>query len=169
PSRRAATAAPAILPMLLIFTATAAGQQPTPLTLADADALALRNNPRIPAAEFTAQAAAQVPIEQRSVYLPNASVNITGVGADNGSRIAAGALNNPIVYDRFATGVTVNQFITDFGRTKNLIDSSKLHAQAQDQNTEVTKDQVVLQTDRAYFAVLRAIALLSVAQETIKA
>jgi outer membrane protein len=155
--------------LLLASTAVALAQQPAPLTLAQADALALQNNPRVPSAQFTAQAAAQVPIEQRSIYQPNASVNVTGVGADNGSRIAAGALNNPIVYDRFATGVTVNQFITDFGRTKSLIDSSKLHAQAQDQDTELTKDQVVLQADRAYFAVLRAIALLSVAQETVKA
>jgi outer membrane protein len=149
-----------------------AQQAPPPpmhLTLTEAEKVALQTNPRIPAAQFTARAAAQVPVEQRSVYLPNVTGNLTGVGADNGSRLAAGALNNPIVYDRFAAGVTVNQFITDFGRTHNLIGSAKLHAQAQDQTTELTKDQIVLQTDQAYFAVLRAIALLQVARETVKA
>jgi outer membrane protein len=154
---------------LLLAVAASAQQSTMPMTLAQAEQLALQNNPRIGLAQFTANAAAQVPIEQRSAYQPSVTGNITGVGADNGSRLAAGALNNPVVYDRFAAGITVNQFITDFGRTRNLINSSTLHAQAQQQNAELTKDQIVLQTDRAYYGVLRAISLLSVAQETVKA
>jgi len=35
----------------------------------------------------------------------------------NNSRIAAGVLNNPIIYDRYANGFTVSQLVTDFGRT----------------------------------------------------
>ena len=37
-------------------------------------------------------------------------------GWDN-TRIMAGGLNNPSVYDRVAEGVAVSQLITDFGRT----------------------------------------------------
>ena len=94
---------------------------------------------------------------------------MTGVGADTGSRLAAGGLNNPVVFSRFAAGVTVNQFITDFGRTRSLIDSAKLRAQAQDRNVELTKDQAVLQADRAYFALLRANSLLTVFRATVQA
>ena len=50
---------------------------------------------------------------------------MTGVGASDGSRIAAGALNNPIIYDRFASGIGVSQLVTDFGRTANLVDRPK--------------------------------------------
>ena len=42
--------------------------------------------------------------EARSAYFPTASGSITGAQAQTGSRIAAGGLNNPIIYDRFATG-----------------------------------------------------------------
>jgi outer membrane protein len=156
--------------IVLLFSGLASAQQSAlRLTLGDAEKLALQNNPRVPAAQFLARAAAQITAEQKSAYQPAVAVNITGVGADNGSRLAAGALNNPVVYDRLASGIIVNQFIADFGRTHNLIEASKLRAQAQEQDTELTKDQIVLQTDSAYFAVLRALSLLSVARETVKA
>ena len=94
---------------------------------------------------------------------------MTGAGALNGSRLAAGALNNPIIYDRFASGITVSQLVTDFGRTKNLIESSKLHAQAANQNAEATREQVILGVQRAYFTVERAQAVLRVASQTVQA
>ena len=49
----------------------------------------------------------------------------TGVGADDGSRLAAGGFNNPIVYSRLGSGLSVNQLITDFGRTSNLVQISE--------------------------------------------
>ena len=76
---------------------------------------------------------------------------MTGVGADTGSRIAAGSLNNPVIYNRLGTGITVNQLITDFGRTSNLVQSSKLRAQAQQQVAETARAQILLATDRAIF------------------
>ena len=41
--------------------------------------------------------------------------SVTGADAENNSRIAAGFLNNPIIYERYANGITVNQLVTDFG------------------------------------------------------
>ena len=95
--------------------------------------------------------------------------NLTGVGADSGSRLAAGALNNPAVYSRLASGVTVSQMLTDFGRTRSLVEAAKLRAQAQDQVTESTRADILLATSRAYFNVLRATAVLQVAQQTVAA
>ena len=46
---------------------------------------------------------------------------------------------------------------------------SKLQAQAQDQVTETTRAQILLDTSRAYFAVLRAEAVLKVAKQTVAA
>src|SRR5437870_1260143 len=130
-------------------------QAPLRLTLAEARRLALQNNPQAAAAQFTAAAAYQVPNQYRAAFQPNMFGSLTGVGADNGSRLAAGGLNNPVVYDRLGSGLTVSQMITDFGRTSNLVQSAKLRAAAQDQVTESTRAQILLSVSRAYFGVLR--------------
>jgi outer membrane protein len=144
-------------------------QAPMHLTLTDAERLAVKNNPALAAAQYSAQAVAQTPIEARSALFPTATGSVTGVGADAGSRLAAGALNNPVVYNRLGTGVTVNQLITDFGRTRDLVDSAKYQAQAENQNVQNVDAQVLLETDRAYFAVMRAQSVLTVARQTVDA
>src|SRR5438874_9476040 len=82
-----------------------AAQQPMRLTLAEADKLAIQNNPQFTAAKYNAAAAYQVPAEYRSNLAPTITSSITGVGADNASRLAAGGLNNPIVYNRLGSGL----------------------------------------------------------------
>jgi outer membrane protein len=90
------------------------------------------------------------------------------VEAEHDSRIAAGALNNPIIYDRYANGATVSQLVTDFGRTHELVKSSSLHAQAEKENVTTSRADVLINVDRAYYSVLRAQAVLKVAEETVK-
>ncbi len=148
---------------------TPAPQPPLHLTLAQAYQLAVQNNPRFSSARFTAAAAHQVPNQYRANFQPNVSGALTGVGADSGSRLAAGGLNNPVVYNRLGSGLVLSQMITDFGRTANLEGSARLHAQAQDQASEFTRSQILLNTGTAYFAVLRAQAVLAVAQKTVEA
>jgi outer membrane protein len=147
----------------------ASAQQPLRLSLAEAEQMAIKNNPALSAEQFAVQAALQVPAEVRAAALPNVIGSITGVGADSGSRLAAGALNNPVVFSRLATGITVNQLVTDFGRTASLVESSKFHAAAEGQIAETVRANILLQTDRAYFAVLRAKSVLTVATQTVSA
>ena len=139
------------------------------LSLPEAEAMALKNNPRVSEAEFRAKAYEDITREFQSAYYPTLVGNITAVGADSGSRLAAGALNNPVVYDRVAGGVTMNQLVTDFGRTGNLVQSASLSAQAQREGVSFTKADLILRTDAAYLAVLRTRTLLAVARETVKA
>jgi len=147
-----------------------AQQPPTlPLTLAQAEKFAIQNNPQFSAAQFNAQAAYQEPLQLRAGLLPMVAGSVTGVGADSGSRLAAGGLNNPVVYNRLASGLYASQLLTDFGRTRGLIDSAKLRAQAQDQVTETARADILVATARAYFGVLKAQAVLKVAQETVTA
>ena len=151
------------------------GQAPLPaqqtmhLTLAEAQRLAIQNNPRYTAARLNAAAAYQVPAQYRSNFEPGVYASFTGVGADNGSRLAAGGLNNPVVYNRIGSGLSVSQMITDFGRTSNLVGMAKLQASAQDQAAETTRAQILLVTSRAYFALLRAQAVMRVADQTVAA
>jgi outer membrane protein len=155
--------------LTLVFPAGVFAQQPMHLTLADAQRLAVQNNPQYSSAKYTAAAAHQQPAQYRAAELPNLSGAVTGVGADNGSRLAAGVLNNPSVYSRAAAGVIASQLITDFGRVHNLVGMSNLQAQAADQAGEFTRADVLLAATRAYFDVLRAQAVLKVALQTVAA
>jgi len=154
--------------LLILAVLPAMAQQPTlHLTLAEAERLAVQNNPALTAAKYTAAAAGQVQAEYHAAYSPSFTGSLTGVGADNGSRLAAGALNNPVVYNRLGTGLTVSQMVTDFGRTGNLVEMAKLNAQAQDEVANTTLAQILLAVGRGYFSVLRSQALLDVARQTI--
>jgi outer membrane protein len=140
---------------------------PTVLTLADATKLALQNHPQIASANYRALAAQEAVKETRAGYFPKADLYADAVGAnDEGTRIMAGGLNNPSVYDRGAGGLAVSQLITDFGRTANLTASSKFQAQAENQNANATREQVLLQVNVSYFGALEAQAVLQVAQQT---
>jgi outer membrane protein len=158
-----------LTPTLLLTAPVWAQQQNQSLTLAQAEQLAIQNNPQFSAAQYNAQAAYQVPLQFRAGLMPTLGGSVTGVGADSGSRLAAGGLNNPVVYDRLASGLYASQLITDFGRTRGLMASAKLRAQAQDQVTETTRADILAATARAYFGVLRAQAVLKVAQQTVLA
>ena len=134
-----------------------------------AEAIALKNNPQITIGKLQALVAQQNVRETRSALLPSAYLSVTGVDAHDNSRISAGGLNNPIIFPRAAAGVTVNQLITDFGRTSNLLSSSEYQAKAQDQLAIATSAQIILAVDEAFFNALETKALVSVAQETVHA
>jgi outer membrane protein len=139
------------------------------LSLKDAEALALRNNPAISVARLNALASQQALREVRSSLWPQAYADLTGVDSHDNSRIAAGGLNNPIVYQRAAAGATVSQLITDFGRTTNLVSSANFTAKAENQNALATKEQILLAVDQAFYGALQAHAVFTVAQQTVSA
>ena len=139
------------------------------LTLHEAERLAADNHPQVRAGEFAALAAGESVRETRSAYFPTALVSFTGAGAADGTRIAAGGLNNPTILDRFAAGIGVSQLLTDFGRTSSLVASSRFVADARDKDVEARRADVLLEVDRAYFDALRAQAVLKVARETVDA
>lgn len=141
---------------------------PQSLTLAEADAIALHNRPRLLASVYGAQAADEATREVRSAYFPTVEGNATGAKAENGSRIAAGALNNPSVYDRYANGIEASQLITDFGRTHNLNKSAHFAAQAQQQDANATRASVLLEVNEDYYRVLQTQAVLRVAEQAVK-
>ncbi|HZC65809.1 MAG TPA: TolC family protein, partial [Candidatus Dormibacteraeota bacterium] len=170
----------AFLGALLLGADVAPAQTPSPaqnsaappartLTRQQAEALALKNNPNISVANLNALISHQLVREQRSALLPTASLNVTAVASDPGSRLSAGGLNNPILYPRAAAGVAVSQLLTDFGRTNNLVASSELHAKAEDQSAIATTADIVLAVDQAFFNALETQALVTVAQQTVSA
>jgi outer membrane protein len=140
-----------------------------PLTLQQAEAIALKNNPQISIGRLRALAAQQYVREARSALLPNAYLSLTAVDANPGSRISAGFLNNPTLYSRAAGGASVSQLVTDFGRTTNLLSSSEYGAKAEDQNAAATRADILLVVDQAFYNSLETKALVTVAEETVHA
>ncbi|HEY1423068.1 MAG TPA: TolC family protein [Candidatus Acidoferrum sp.] len=139
------------------------------LTRKQAEALALKNNPQITVGKLRALQAGQYVRAQRAALLPNAYLSLTAADASSGARIAAGGLNNPIIYPRAASGVAVSQLITDFGRTSNLLSSAESSAKSEEENSAATTAQVVLAVDQAFYNSLETRALLDVAQQTVDA
>jgi outer membrane protein len=145
-----------------------AAQAGTPLTLQQAEAIALRSNPQITIGTLRALQAQQYVRETRSALLPTAYLSLTGVDAESGSRIAAGGINNPILFTRAAGGTTVSQLVTDFGRTTNLVSSSEFQAKAGDKNAAATREDIVLAADQGFYSALETGEPVKVAQQAVE-
>ena len=139
------------------------------LTLAQAEKIALQQNPHVQIARLIALAEGQVRREARSANLPALTGDLTAVDSHDGSRITAGGLNNPVVYQRAAGGVTLSQLMTDFGRTNALVSSADLNARAAASNESASREDVQLAVDEAFYHALASQAILLVAQQTVVA
>ena len=151
---------------------TPAAQSPPPqavpmLTLQQAQAMAIQNHPQIQAAQHEAAYSDQQVVIQRSVLYPQISGDLTGSEGNNNARIGAGTLAASRLFDRFGQGLVGSQLITDFGRTRSLISSASLQAQASQQNVQTSRNDVLLAVNRGYYDVLRAQAVVRVAQQTV--
>jgi outer membrane protein len=148
--------------------ATPAPATPGPrLTRADAERMALTNNPRVSVSHLLALAQHQVVRESRSAELPTLTGSLTVQDANQASRISSGSLSASRLFTRAGGGVNFSQLITDFGHTTNLVAASKLQERAQQANELATREDVVLATDQAFYNALEAQALLLVARQTV--
>jgi outer membrane protein len=143
-------------------------QTPGPvLTLQEAQTLALKNHPQVIASEALSSRADQITTEARSAYFPAINGDITGAQATLNSRLGAGVLNDPRLFNHFGSGLTLSQLITDSGRTPNLVANARLQAQASREDARATRYDVILGVNQAYYEVLLSQQLVKVAQQTI--
>jgi outer membrane protein len=144
-------------------------QAPVRLTLSDAKAAALNNHPQVLAAQNEAAYTNEEVGVSRAPYFPSLSADLTGSQGNSLARIGAGALSASRLFNRFGQGVVFSQLVTDSGRTKNLVASSRLQAEASSQNLQATRYDVLLEVSRSYFAALHAQGIVRVAQATVDA
>ena len=138
------------------------------LTLAEAEQIAIRNHPRLSSAKFLAGAAQAVIVETKSAYYPVLSGAVTGAQAERGTTLAAGNLTTSSLFSRFAAGLYLNQLVTDFGRTGSLVQSAELRADAQNRNVDLTRAQIRVRVQQAYFRALQAQSVLGVTEQTLE-
>jgi outer membrane protein len=150
-----------------LLSAVALAQTADVISLAQAKDMALRSHPRIAAASLGAEASASVVKEVRSAYYPTLSGSATGVGAEQGSVVTAGALTTSSLFSRAATGLVASQMLTDFGRTASLAESAKLRSASQRQAVNDTRAGVLLEVEQAYYGVLESESILRVARATL--
>jgi outer membrane protein len=139
------------------------------LNLREAEALALKNHPQVLAAQHAAAALNQRVDEAKSAYYPALSGEVTGSQGNQQARIGAGFLTDSRLFNRFGQGIALSQLITDSGRTPNLVAASRLQAGAAGQTAQAARYDVLVGVNQAYFATLRAQAMVKVAQETVAA
>ena len=129
----------------------AASSQTIPLSLVDAEGFALKNQPRLLAEQFRAQAASRRTAESRASYFPQVFGNLTAVETNGDSAIAAGAVSTSSISTRAAAGGSLVQMVTDFGHTSNLVQSARFEAKSAEQDQERIRQLVLMQLDEAYF------------------
>src|SRR5476649_1027805 len=100
------TPQPAISTWILIFSfagAASGADEPLPLTLAQAHALALQTEPSIQMAALRALAADETIRETQAAYYPSivgvATAARTAHNAADNTRLAAGGINNPVIFN----------------------------------------------------------------------
>lgn len=154
--------------LFLFLTATCVFAQTPDLTRQKAEELALANNPRAKVSQLLIELQGQIVRETRSGELPNVNGNVTAVEAEEASRLSSGALTSSRLLEHAGVGVQVNQLVTDFGRTRNLVASERLRQKARQADSEATAEDVILAADQAFYQGLQAQATLDVARQTVE-
>jgi len=137
------------------------------LTLAQAEQLGLANHPFIASATLSAEASKNVIDQARSAYYPTATFNVTSAAANDGTVLAAGALQTSSLNTRFSSGVNILQLVTDFGRTGSLVGAAKFRYQAATDTVLNARAHTLLAVRRAYFGVLGSESVRRAAAATL--
>ncbi len=156
------------LAALLFCSAPLWAQQP--LTLDEAESMAMQNHPRLKSAQLGVDSANELVTQARSAYKPFVSANVVASAADHLSRIGAGGgLNASSIFSRFASGIMINGPVWDFGRTSNLVSSARSRAGAASEIVNASRADLRLGVRNAYFSALLAQSTVRVARETLEA
>jgi outer membrane protein len=156
---------------------SAQGQSPTAgdpdveavetLSRQQTEALAIKNNPRITIAHLLSLAQQQQVTQSRSAFLPQLGGNLIAEDGYSGSRYPSGSLSDSRLIRHVGGSINLSQLITDFGRTHNLVASSKLEVKAEESTEQATREEIVLMADQAFFNTIEAQAAVQVAQKSL--
>lgn len=153
------------------------------LSLSEAVARALENNPDL-AVDAPGQQAARFELKAtRAGYLPRIDFEQSYLAGDNPvfvfgtllaqrrftvDNFALPSLNNPSAVDNLQTRATVQQNIWDFGRTGNQREQARLGIEMADQSHEEHKQQVLLLVFDGYYSTSLANDALETARVALR-
>jgi TolC family type I secretion outer membrane protein len=152
--------APAEAPPPAVAAPPAPGQV---LSLPEAVALALRQNPTITSAQQL-EAAARARIgEARAGFLPRFDW-LTSAGR---SQVFSTTLNRPITGNSISTAIQGSQLIYDFGKVGATVDQARANARFSGAEVERVQQVVVQNVKLGYFNLLQARRLVGVAEAAV--
>jgi outer membrane protein len=162
--------------------AAPAAAPPGALTLAEAEATAIHNQPAMVTARGQSDAA-QGRVEQaRAGYLPQASLALSYSRTTNNFAPSPGQLPSTTTmmlqnqqtsysgktFNFYAGSLTASQLIYDFGQTNHRWDAAESNRDAARWSEQSTSAQVLLNVRRAYFQARAQRDLVDVAAETVR-
>ncbi|MBL9004378.1 MAG: TolC family protein [Myxococcales bacterium] len=139
----------------------------SPLSLAEAVATALKQNPSVRAALSGAQAAQARVGLARSPWLPQLNANAQ-VRADSSYQTGVTAGAEAVNTLRYSGGLQLSQLVYDFGRTSARIAGAEAGTLAAIADSETTRSQVALRAIASFYSVLQAEALRDVSRRTLE-
>ena len=145
-----------------------AATQEQRLTLHQCIETALKKNPTILASMYGVDVYRSRVGEARYNYYPqlNATAEysrIHPVSSSTSTVDISGA-----AFDQYASGITLNQNLVDFGKTSKQVDISKYNLESSVSNLNTTQDAVILSVKQAYYGVLQAVRNRDVAADVLK-
>lgn len=152
--------------LLAALAHTLAAQEP--LTLQQAEELALRNHPRLAAARLTADAAHVIPKQLQAAQLPTINGAFSSSVADHLSRIGAGGLNASSLFSRVGAGINISQMVYDFGRNKQLVEASKARAGGETENTRTIRNEILLRVRQTFYSGLLALKMNEATRQVLE-
>ena len=139
------------------------GDAPLRLTLPEATALALRQQPTIRSAQGSLTAAQSRVPQARSFYFPRFDLQ---AGVQTSEFRSATTNNRQRSESTFAT-ITGRQLIYDFGKTSALVDEAQAGSRVASGELERVRDLVVQNVRQSYFNLLQARRLVGVADAAL--
>jgi outer membrane protein len=157
-----------VLVLLVNTVQLAAQSERTELTLDQVVEIALQRNPGIMSSEQQVEAAKARVTQNSAAYWPQVTSTtsyqrqrtalVTGTTSD---------INTSKEYDLYNTNLSASQYIYDFGQTSGLVEESRQNLGASRHGWTTALADVVQQTKRAYYEVLKNQHLVQVAEETL--
>jgi outer membrane protein len=135
-----------------------------PATLRDLEVLALKNQPLLRQNQAQIQFEKGLEIETRSTYYPQ--INFDNSYQRGNTRFSSFGVST--AFTVYNSVFSLNQFITDFGKTDATILASTLNVAQAAENYQASYEQVLFNVAQAYYTVLADRALVKVQQNSLK-
>lgn len=136
---------------------------PLKLSLAEATALALRQQPTIRAAQQSLLAAETRVPQAASTYYPR----VDWLTAAGRSQTFSASLDRSVRSNAITTQIQARQLVYDFGKTAALVDEARAGTRGATGELERVRDVVVQNVRQSYFSLLQARRLVGVADAAL--
>jgi outer membrane protein len=165
---RPVRAAFALMILMLIGPAASASAEENILTLDQIVETAIRRNPGITISQQEVAASKARVTQSKSAYLPQVSATAGYTRLNQWATNPFTGKDYRGQYDDYQAGLSVSQYLYDFGQTDGSVEQSRLNLAASQKGVVVTIADTVRDIKKSYFEVLKRQNLVKVNQESVR-